>query len=108
MNCPYCKNATVKARATNFGDEYNYCRTCKVEVDPYQAALHTFMDLSVGLEDPPTLQTIGATSGRFSAATLTDRYHLETYDRPCTAQPEEHFVNINTFATSCICGAIVV
>lgn len=30
--CPGCLNPTVKARATNFGDEYDYCRTCKVEV----------------------------------------------------------------------------
>lgn len=31
MNCPQCKNEMVKARATNFGQDYDYCRVCKKE-----------------------------------------------------------------------------
>jgi formylmethanofuran dehydrogenase subunit D len=31
MNCPQCKNEMVKVRATNFGEDYNYCRVCKKE-----------------------------------------------------------------------------
>ncbi len=32
MTCPQCKNLMVKAKATNFGEEYDYCRTCKKEL----------------------------------------------------------------------------
>lgn len=32
MNCPVCANSMVKARATSFGEEYDYCRTCKKEL----------------------------------------------------------------------------
>lgn len=37
MNCPTCKNEMVKAKATNFGDEYDYCRTCKKELKEMEA-----------------------------------------------------------------------
>jgi hypothetical protein len=37
MNCPICKNEMVKARATNFGEDYDYCRTCKKELKELQA-----------------------------------------------------------------------
>jgi hypothetical protein len=43
--CPECLNPTVKARATNFGDEYDYCRTCKVEVESPPA--YTAEDLKI-------------------------------------------------------------
>ena len=32
MNCPVCLNLMIKAKATNFGEEYDYCRTCKKEL----------------------------------------------------------------------------
>lgn len=32
MNCPQCSNTMVEAKATNFGDTYQYCRTCKKEL----------------------------------------------------------------------------
>lgn len=32
MQCPTCGTAMVKARATNFGEEYDYCRVCKKEI----------------------------------------------------------------------------
>lgn len=32
MNCPKCSTEMVKARASNFGPEYDYCRTCKKEL----------------------------------------------------------------------------
>ncbi len=31
MDCPMCGGGMVKARATNFGAEYDYCRACKKE-----------------------------------------------------------------------------
>lgn len=31
MNCPQCSTEMVKAKATSFGEEYDYCRTCKKE-----------------------------------------------------------------------------
>ena len=34
MMCPKCdETEMVIARATTFGDEYYYCRTCKQELD---------------------------------------------------------------------------
>ena len=32
MTCPTCSNDMVKAKATDFGEEYDYCRTCKKEL----------------------------------------------------------------------------
>lgn len=32
MNCPQCKNDMILAQATNFGDKYHYCRSCKKEL----------------------------------------------------------------------------
>lgn len=32
MTCPKCSNDMVTARATNFGDDYSYCRSCKKEL----------------------------------------------------------------------------
>lgn len=32
MNCPQCAMEMIKAKATNFGEEYDYCRTCKKEL----------------------------------------------------------------------------
>lgn len=32
MNCPQCSNEMIKAKATDFGKEYFYCRTCKKEL----------------------------------------------------------------------------
>ncbi len=32
MNCPKCSNDMVETRATNFGEDYWYCRTCKDEL----------------------------------------------------------------------------
>lgn len=36
MNCPACKNEMVMVRATDHGDEYPYCRTCKKELSEIQ------------------------------------------------------------------------
>lgn len=36
MNCPQCKNLMVKAKATAFGEEYDYCRTCKKELKEFK------------------------------------------------------------------------
>lgn len=33
MNCPSCSNLMILTRATAFGDEYHYCRTCKKELN---------------------------------------------------------------------------
>lgn len=38
MNCPQCQTEMVKARATNFGEEYDYCRSCKKELKELQQA----------------------------------------------------------------------
>lgn len=40
MNCPKCNNTMILTRATSFGEEYQYCRSCKKElaemqVEPY-------------------------------------------------------------------------
>lgn len=32
MNCPTCSNEMVLAKATEFGEEYQYCRTCRKEL----------------------------------------------------------------------------
>lgn len=32
MKCPVCSGEMVKARATSFGEEYDYCRACKKEL----------------------------------------------------------------------------
>lgn len=32
MSCPTCTAEMVKARATAFGEEYDYCRSCKKEL----------------------------------------------------------------------------
>lgn len=32
MNCPHCSDMMVEARASQFGEEYFYCRTCKKEL----------------------------------------------------------------------------
>ncbi len=37
MNCPNCKNQMVKAKATDFGEEYDYCRVCKKELKEMQS-----------------------------------------------------------------------
>lgn len=36
MDCPICNNPMVTARATNFGEDYSYCRTCKRELSEIQ------------------------------------------------------------------------
>ena len=36
MNCPICSNKMIKTKATAFGDEYDYCRTCKKELKEMQ------------------------------------------------------------------------
>ena len=37
MNCPKCNDSMVLAKATAFGDDYHYCRTCKKELSELQA-----------------------------------------------------------------------
>lgn len=37
MNCPKCANVMVLAKATNFGNTYQYCRTCKKELCEIEA-----------------------------------------------------------------------
>lgn len=32
MNCPKCSTTMIKAKATDFGEEYFYCRSCKKEL----------------------------------------------------------------------------
>lgn len=32
MTCPQCNSEMVKAKATDFGQEYDYCRGCKKEL----------------------------------------------------------------------------
>lgn len=32
MNCPNCNDSMVLTRATDFGDDYHYCRNCKKEL----------------------------------------------------------------------------
>lgn len=32
MKCPICKTEIVKAKATDFGQEYDFCRVCKKEL----------------------------------------------------------------------------
>lgn len=32
MMCPTCETDMVKAKATAFGEEYDYCRSCKKEL----------------------------------------------------------------------------
>lgn len=39
MNCPQCKNDMVLTQATNFGDQYHYCRSCKKELSEMRSEL---------------------------------------------------------------------
>jgi hypothetical protein len=32
MKCPQCSNDMIRTKATAFGEEYDYCRTCKKEL----------------------------------------------------------------------------
>lgn len=32
LKCPQCSTEMIKARATNFGEEYDYCKVCKKEL----------------------------------------------------------------------------
>lgn len=32
MNCPECNSPMIRAKATSFGEEYDYCRSCKKEL----------------------------------------------------------------------------
>jgi hypothetical protein len=36
MNCPQCSTQMVRAKATNFGPEYDYCRPCGKELAEMQ------------------------------------------------------------------------
>lgn len=40
MKCPACSNEMVKARATNFGEEYDFCRACRKELSPAPKPCH--------------------------------------------------------------------
>jgi DNA-directed RNA polymerase subunit M/transcription elongation factor TFIIS len=33
MDCPTCGKLMIRTRATTHGEEYNYCRKCKKELD---------------------------------------------------------------------------
>lgn len=50
MNCPQCKNDMVLTQATNFGDQYHYCRSCKKELSEMRSVepitIHCGLDLS--------------------------------------------------------------
>lgn len=39
MYCPKCQDAMILTKATAFGEEYHYCRTCKKELKELQAPL---------------------------------------------------------------------
>lgn len=100
MNCPQCATEMVKAKATNFGEEYDYCRGCKMELselislaaESYQKE-NKPLKLS-GLEawQPTAAQTTGFWGGgsNLMGAKVTVGY--DTGDLiECTLVPNAHF-----------------
>lgn len=41
MNCPKCTNEMIEAKATAFGEAYQYCRICKKELKEIESAVIT-------------------------------------------------------------------
>lgn len=39
MNCPKCSDLMVDAQATNHGEVYKYCRTCKMDLAEVNASM---------------------------------------------------------------------
>lgn len=51
MDCPKCNDTMITAKATDFGDEYLYCRTCKQEFAEIEAAIKPKLELVVKHSD---------------------------------------------------------
>ena len=55
MDCPSCSEPMVVAKATDFGEEYHYCRKCKKELkELYKLEPPTMSISSVSPPLPPT------------------------------------------------------
>jgi len=46
MNCPQCFAPMSRAKATDFGEEYHYCRGCKKELSELSLQKNTLSDSS--------------------------------------------------------------
>lgn len=83
MICTKCSGETVKARATNFGDEYDYCRTCKIEVEASAAPTDIAYGFRFKWDDVrKTLVPIGVeeTSTPIIASTDQIKWDIKTVD----------------------------
>lgn len=83
MICPKCANDMIETRATEFGEDYWYCRTCKKEA----------AELIV-LELPPEEQTI---------LIDYDTIYDSAVNKPMDCIGNNHY--FNGFGTMCVCKA---
>ena len=72
MECPKCSGEMVKARATSFGEEYDYCRACKMELAEIRRTHPELEEVPrmIGLEygsPPPILSSHDAWTKQFNA-----------------------------------------
>src|SRR5271165_5521923 len=103
MNCPQCSNPMILTRATNFGDEYEYCRQCKKELKEMKIAPIK------GTETQPdsALEFLLKTSPGPHIHTCT-MFHLGTANPACIVEPKRnstiHFAAWR--AVQCVCGQL--
>lgn len=83
MCCPQCSIEMIKARATNFGPEYDYCRICKKE----------YAELTPKKTEDSMVDVIAPT-GLLAYLPTTPAQSIISYllgsSSPCYAQPEFH------------------
>jgi len=84
MECPKCSGEMVKARATSFGEEYDYCRACKMELAEIRRTHPELEEVPrmIGLE-------YGSPSHIPSRLTFTDEAKYDAWIKQLNAELEK-------------------
>jgi hypothetical protein len=103
VKCPACDSEMVKARATNHGPDYDYCRTCKKEMSELPPpAVH--MTAAEVLRRREEMQEKYGRSPYAPPPPSQGAVATPSCGGPCIGQPEEHFRILGM--SRCNCGIL--
>lgn len=103
MNCPVCTNPMIRTRATSYGEEYDYCRTCKKELSelgsPTPKATY---EASRFVSDQHRTVT---QDYRFRTIVTGDPFTARGVAPSCYNTPDKSTHTVELSSNRCTCGA---
>ena len=98
MNCPQCNSEMIRAQATDFGEAYDFCRTCKKELKELQPKVREYVLPAIDFAHAP--QTLVPHKGWAPPQIVFPLDNINC----CGPSMSMHFRTLGS--ERCFCGAV--